>query len=118
LVHFAVSRCLFKSDVTVSALQENEGIYSQLVKDLVTDKSKRLLININDLRRKNPVRAARLVCLTSVFVCYLDPCRVAWGVLSRKKVLISRVDSQWSILSALGIKQRAVTTPYHKKVAC
>jgi len=79
LVHFAVSHCLFKSDITVFTLQENEGIYSQLVKDLVTDKSKRLLININDLRRKNPVRAARLVCLTSVFVCYLDPCRVAWG---------------------------------------
>jgi len=65
LVHFAVSCCLFKCEVNVSTLQENEGIYSQLVKDLVTDKSKRLLININDLRRKNPVRAARLVCLAT-----------------------------------------------------
>jgi len=65
LVHFAVSCCLFKSEITVSSLQENEGIYTQLVKDLVADKSKRLLININDLRRKNTVRAARLVCLTS-----------------------------------------------------
>ena len=79
MILFAVSRCLCKCKINVSTLQESEGIYSQLVKDLVTDKSKRLLININDLRRKNPVRAARLVCLTSVFVCYLDPCRVAWG---------------------------------------
>lgn len=63
MVHFAVSRWLFKCEINVSTLQENEGIYSQLVKDLVTDKSKRLLININDLRRKNPVRATRLVCL-------------------------------------------------------
>jgi hypothetical protein len=52
-------------EINVSTLQESEGIYSQLVKDLVADKSKRLLININDLRRKNPVRAARLVCLAS-----------------------------------------------------
>lgn len=64
-IHFAVLRCLFKSEITVSTLQENEGRYSQLVKDLVADKSKRLLININDLRRKNPVRAARLVCLAT-----------------------------------------------------
>lgn len=41
--------------------EESEGTYSQLVKDLVADKGKRLLININDLRRKNPVRAARLL---------------------------------------------------------
>ena len=68
LVHFAVS-CLFKPEITVSTLQENEGIYSQLVKDLVADKNKRLLININDLRRKNPVRAARLVCLASWCLC-------------------------------------------------
>lgn len=65
LVHFAISHCLFKCEINVSTLQESEGVYSQLVKDLVADKSKRLLININDLRRKNPVRAARLVCLAS-----------------------------------------------------
>jgi hypothetical protein len=59
VVHFAVSCCLYKCKFNISTLQESEGIYSQLVKDLVTDKSKRLLININDLRRKNPVRAAR-----------------------------------------------------------
>jgi hypothetical protein len=63
LVHFTVSCYLCKCEINVSTLQESEGIYTQLVKDLVAEKSKRLLININDLRRKNPVRAARLVCL-------------------------------------------------------
>ncbi|XP_069692646.1 DNA replication licensing factor Mcm3 [Periplaneta americana] len=41
--------------------EENEGTYTQLVKDLVSDKSKRLLVNINDLRRRNPTRAAGLL---------------------------------------------------------
>lgn len=63
MVHFTVSCYLCKCEINVSTLQESEGIYTQLVKDLVAEKSKRLLININDLRRKNPVRAARLVCL-------------------------------------------------------
>jgi hypothetical protein len=61
---------------TVSALQESDGTYSQLVKDLVADKGKRLLVNINDLRRKNPARAARLVGFTSfdmeiAVLCYV-----------------------------------------------
>lgn len=51
---------------TVSALQESDGTYSQLVKDLVADKGKRLLVNVNDLRRRNPVRAARLVGFASL----------------------------------------------------
>jgi hypothetical protein len=51
--------------ILMFTLQESEGTYSQLVKDLVADKGKRLLININDLRRKNPVRAARFVSLAS-----------------------------------------------------
>jgi hypothetical protein len=38
------------------------------VKDLVTGKSKRLLIKIDDLCHKNPVRAARLVCLYVTWV--------------------------------------------------
>jgi hypothetical protein len=35
------------------------------VKDLVADKGKRLLVNVNDLRRKNAVRATRFVCFAS-----------------------------------------------------
>ena len=63
MVHFTVSCYLCKCEINISTLQESEGIYSQIVKDFVADKRKWLLININDLRRKNPVRAARLVCL-------------------------------------------------------
>ncbi|PNF28221.1 DNA replication licensing factor Mcm3 [Cryptotermes secundus] len=41
--------------------EEGDGTYSQLVKDLVADKGKRLLVNVNDLRHRNPVRAASLL---------------------------------------------------------
>ena len=63
MVHFTVSCYLCKCEINVSTLQESEGIYSQIVKDFIADKRKWLLININDLHHKNPVRAARLVCL-------------------------------------------------------
>ncbi|KAJ8950687.1 hypothetical protein NQ318_012767 [Aromia moschata] len=45
--------------------EEDQGKYAQLVKNMVADKSRRLVININDLRRKNPARAASL--LSSAF---------------------------------------------------
>lgn len=32
-----------------------------LVKDMIADKSKRLVVNINDIRKKNPERAAALL---------------------------------------------------------
>ncbi|KAG5886368.1 hypothetical protein JTB14_034902 [Gonioctena quinquepunctata] len=41
--------------------EEDQGKYSQLVKNMIADKSSRLVVNINDLRRKNPARAQSLL---------------------------------------------------------
>jgi DNA replication licensing factor MCM3 len=41
--------------------QEDQGIYTNQVKKMVTDGSRRLLVNINDLRRKNPARALSIL---------------------------------------------------------
>lgn len=41
--------------------EEDQGKYSQLIKDMITDKSRRLVVNINDLRKKNSKRAAALL---------------------------------------------------------
>ncbi|GBP89342.1 DNA replication licensing factor Mcm3 [Eumeta japonica] len=40
---------------------EDQGIYMELVKQMIAEKSKRLMVNINDLRRKNPERACKLL---------------------------------------------------------
>ncbi|KAJ8985413.1 hypothetical protein NQ317_017042 [Molorchus minor] len=41
--------------------EEEQGKYSQLVKNMIADKSHRLIVNINDLRKKNPVRAMSIL---------------------------------------------------------
>lgn len=41
--------------------QENQGKYYQLVKNMLADQSHRLLVNINDIRKKNSVRAQALL---------------------------------------------------------
>lgn len=40
---------------------EDQGIYQQQVRDMITNNEIRLKININDLRRKNPKRALTLI---------------------------------------------------------
>ncbi|EFA12381.1 DNA replication licensing factor Mcm3 [Tribolium castaneum] len=45
--------------------EEDQGKYATLVKNMVADHSLRLVVNVNDLRRKNPARAAAL--LTNAF---------------------------------------------------
>lgn len=45
--------------------EEDEGIYQRRVKNMIEDKRCRLVVNINDLRRKNPARAAAV--LTNTF---------------------------------------------------
>ncbi|XP_043274150.1 DNA replication licensing factor Mcm3 [Venturia canescens] len=40
---------------------EDQGIYTNLVKSMIDENKYRLYVNINDLRRKNPVRAMNLV---------------------------------------------------------
>ncbi|XP_055324264.1 DNA replication licensing factor Mcm3 [Sitodiplosis mosellana] len=41
--------------------EEDQGTYMASVKDMIAEKSKRLVVNINDLRKKNPARAASLL---------------------------------------------------------
>ncbi|KAK0085239.1 hypothetical protein PV325_005529 [Microctonus aethiopoides] len=41
--------------------EEDQGVYSNLVKNMVEENKYRLYVNINDLRRKNPKRAASLL---------------------------------------------------------
>uniref|UniRef100_A0A8D8MEC3 DNA replication licensing factor MCM3 n=1 Tax=Cacopsylla melanoneura TaxID=428564 RepID=A0A8D8MEC3_9HEMI len=45
--------------------EEDQGIYQKKVKSMIEDNRRRLLVNINDLRRKNPARAQAL--LTNAF---------------------------------------------------
>lgn len=39
--------------------QEDQGLYHEKVKDMIRSHSNRLLVNINDLRRKNGTRATK-----------------------------------------------------------
>ncbi|XP_053605269.1 DNA replication licensing factor Mcm3 [Plodia interpunctella] len=41
--------------------EEDQGIYMEKVKQMIGDKSQRLVVNVNDLRRKNPDRAKNLL---------------------------------------------------------
>ncbi|XP_050068734.1 DNA replication licensing factor Mcm3 [Anopheles maculipalpis] len=45
--------------------EEDQGTYMAHVRKMINDKSKRLVVNINDIRRKNPARA--LALLNSAF---------------------------------------------------
>ncbi len=39
-------------------MQDNQGVYQQKIRDLIDDSGARLSVNINDLRKSNPGRAA------------------------------------------------------------
>lgn len=52
-------------------LQEDQGIYHSKVRDMISDNQYRLLVSINDLRRKNEKRANRLVWGTGVRLWHL-----------------------------------------------
>lgn len=41
------------------ALQEDQGIYQNKVRELISDNQYRLIVSVNDLRRKNEKRANR-----------------------------------------------------------
>ncbi|XP_058130210.1 DNA replication licensing factor Mcm3 [Anopheles ziemanni] len=41
--------------------EEDQGTYTAHVRKMINDKSKRLVVNINDVRRKNPARAMSLL---------------------------------------------------------
>ncbi|XP_071875597.1 minichromosome maintenance 3 [Bombus fervidus] len=40
---------------------EDQGIYTTLVKNMIEENNRRLYVNVNDLRRKNPTRTASLL---------------------------------------------------------
>ncbi|EZA55765.1 DNA replication licensing factor Mcm3 [Ooceraea biroi] len=42
-------------------MQEDQGIYASMVKNMVQENKYRLIVNINDLRRKNPARSVSLL---------------------------------------------------------
>ena len=53
--------------------QEDAGVYTQLVREMIASSECRLQVNINDLRKKYPERAARLVpSFAKGLVCYTD----------------------------------------------
>lgn len=41
--------------------EEDQGIYSGHVKDMIAEKNRRLIVNINDLKRKNARRSLSLL---------------------------------------------------------
>jgi len=43
--------------VYIFVFQQDQSIYQQKVKDMIADGEIRLIVNINDLRKKNPKRA-------------------------------------------------------------
>lgn len=56
-----------------SSPQEDQGIYSSNIRTMVAEKSRRLIVNINDLRKKNPARTNGL--LQNGFLEQLAFCR-------------------------------------------
>lgn len=40
-------------------LQQDQGIYQSKVRDMISENKSRLIVNINDLRRRNEARAAK-----------------------------------------------------------
>uniref|UniRef100_A0A672Z7T7 DNA replication licensing factor MCM3 n=1 Tax=Sphaeramia orbicularis TaxID=375764 RepID=A0A672Z7T7_9TELE len=56
LDHFETCSFLFFVD-----LQQDQGIYQSKVRDMISDNKARLIVNINDLRRRNEARAAKLM---------------------------------------------------------
>lgn len=49
--------------------QEDQGVYHSKVRDMISDNQYRLLVSINDLRRKNEKRASRCVGLGTPWLC-------------------------------------------------
>ncbi|ELV09925.1 DNA replication licensing factor MCM3 [Tupaia chinensis] len=48
-------------DLPASSCAEDQGIYQSKVRELISDNQYRLIVNVNDLRRKNEKRANRLL---------------------------------------------------------
>ncbi|MBN3296449.1 MCM3Z factor, partial [Amia calva] len=60
-VNCTVYSYLLISVFLCSLLQQDQGIYQSKVRDMISDNKCRLIVNINDLRRRNESRAARLL---------------------------------------------------------
>jgi len=57
---------LYEILVLVNFVQEDQSIYATMVKNMIQEDRYRLVVNINDLRRKNPIRTARYITVYSV----------------------------------------------------
>lgn len=84
----------FKLDhaLALCLLQEDQGVYQGKVRDMISDNQYRLIVSVNDLRRKNEKRASRYVWpakrigaslqLHSAVLCMLG-LEVTWGKASQ-----------------------------------
>jgi len=52
-----VSDCGFGIYYFIFVFQQDQSVYQQKVKDMIADGEIRLIVNINDLRKKNQKRA-------------------------------------------------------------
>ena len=55
-------------------LQTDQGVYNEKVRELIRKGQNRLIVNINDLRRKLPKRTAWSVCMSRRLSVYLFVC--------------------------------------------
>lgn len=51
--------CMRLFSVLNDVLQQDQGIYQSKVRDMISENKSRLIVNINDLRRRNEARAAK-----------------------------------------------------------
>ena len=51
--------------------QDDQGIYHGKISDMITKNKCRVIVNINDLRRKNEKRASKYVCEIKLIFLYI-----------------------------------------------
>lgn len=58
-VSIATLARFFQVPKTCTSFQDDTGVYYDKVREMVRTQARRLIVNINDLRRKNPKRAVK-----------------------------------------------------------
>ena len=67
-------------------LQQDQGVYQSKVRDMISENNCRLIVNINDLRRRNEARAARFASSLP----HINPLHYRW-IFSPDKVVIIHI---------------------------
>lgn len=69
---------IHEKSLLVDLVQEDQGIYATMVKNMIQEGRYRLVVNINDLRRKNPARAVRyaIYFVSSTLIIYGKSCKL------------------------------------------